>query len=265
MYSFMRKAIDLLWHKGPIHQPVDDADYSNFRDGIAENIDTIRDDVKNVAYIRTPAKTPVFDDLEKEYGLTENDNLSLSTRLDLLETARYRQKTTAPDDDLQALLDSAGFDLTVYNNSPEGPSIDPAIILDQNFIMQAGDQTNDYAGQNLAYAGKVGGYLLPNGPIFFQTPAYHGCGDVYAGNDVAVCGYFDYLLQRGLDYPIPTNPLDWCFVFFVGGDATFDPVTKEILTIQQGLVPSEQQHKLETIILQFKPMFTWAAMVVTYT
>lgn len=263
MTTFFRHFIDLAWLKGPIHEPKEDGDYSNLRDGIADIATDIREDVQNVAYVRTPSKTADLQGLEREYGLSGNANLSTAKRIQLLETARYRKKTTAPDDDLQALLNKAGFDLTVYNNSPDGPAIDPAIILDQLFQVQCGDQTNDYMGQDTAYMGRVGGYLLVNGPIYTQIPAYYGCGDLYCGNDIAHCGYYERLNRYDVSYDTPVNPDNFPFVFFVGGDATFD-VDGSILSIEQGLVPNEQRKKLEDIILQFKPLFTWCGMVVTY-
>lgn len=263
MSSFLRKAIDLLWMKGPIHEPVEDGDYSNLRDGIANNIDDIRTDVKNVAYIRDPGKTPILSDLEREYGVTVNTVLTEAQRRTLLDIERYKKKTTAQDDQLQDRLDRAGFDLTVYNNSPDGPAIDPAIILDQNFQMQAQTGTNYFAGNTDAYAGRLGGYLLVNGAIFSQIPAYYGAGDLYAGNDNAVAGYFDYLKQIPVEYPIPTDSGDFPLVFFVGGDATFNP-DGSIADISVGFVPNEQRKKLEDIILQFKPMFTWCGLVISY-
>ena len=114
MPSFMRTAIDLLWNKGPIHEPKEDGDYSNLRDGIANNIDSVRVDVKNTAYIRQPSKTPILDDLEKEYGKTGNKDLATATRISLLEVERYKKKTNATDEDLQDKLDRAGFNLNVF-------------------------------------------------------------------------------------------------------------------------------------------------------
>lgn len=262
--SFLRHFIDLAWLKGPIHEPKEDGDYSNLRDGIADNTATIREDVQEAAYVRTPSKTADLEALEKEYGLSNNANLTVAKRIEFLETARYRRATTAPDDDLQALLDRAGFDLTVYNNSPDGPAIDPAIILDQNFIVHCGDQTNDYMGQDLAYMGRVGGFLLVNGPIYTQVPAYYGCGDLWCGNDIAHCSYFERLNRIEIEYAIPASSDAWPFVFFVGGDATFNP-DGSIASIGQGHVPFVQKKKLYDIILQFKPMFTWCGLVVTFT
>lgn len=264
MPSFMRKFIDLVWYKGPIHEPIPDGNYSELRDGIANNIDTIRDSVKATAFIRNPEKTPIFTDLQREYGQSGNANLSQDEQIRLLKQARYRRRTNATDDDLQKILDDSGFDLTVYNNSPDGPAIDPAIILTQNFQMQAQNGTNYYAGNTEAYAGRLGGVLIVNGPIFTQAPAYFGCGDVWAGNDNARAGYFEKLFQILIKYDIPTDPDDWPLVFFVGGDATFAG-DGSILTIEQGFVSNEQREKLENIILQFKPQFTWCGLVVTFT
>lgn len=262
--SLFRRVIDRAWLKGPAHEPVEDGNYAHWRDAQADNYETIRVDVKTLKFVRDPENTPLLDDLEREFGVNEDTNLTEAERRTLLKPERYKKATNASDDDLQTRLDNGGFNLTVYNNSPDGPAIDPAILLDQNFQMQAGDQTNDFAGQDEAYAGRLGGDLLVNSTILLQAPAFFGADDVWAGNDNAVAGYFEKMFSTEVDYPTPTDPNSWPFVFFVGGDATFNP-DGSIATIEQGFVPSTQQKKLETMILKFKPLFTWAGMIVTYT
>lgn len=262
--TFMHRVIDLAFPKGPAHEPKPDGDYEKFREATADNLDVVRTDVKNTAFIRTPDKTPIFRDLEREFGIAENLNLSIAERTTILKSSRYKKATTGNDDDLQTLLDNAGFNLFVYNNSPDGPAIDPALILDNNFQMQAGDQTNDFAGQDEAYAGRIGGELLVNGDVFEQTKAYFGAGDVWAGNDNAVAGYFERLKQTLIVYDIPIDPNDWPLVFFVGGVATFAG-DGSILTIKQGLVPSAQEKQLKDIILKFKGLYSWCGLVVTFT
>ena len=263
--THMRHYLDLAYPNGAPFEPDPNGDMEKWRDATANNLDYIREDVKKVAFIRDPVNTPVLSDLEKEYGIITNNNLTEQERIDLLNASFYAKQTNATDDDLQAKLDRAGFDLTVYNNSPNGPAIDPAIILDQNFVLQAQDGTNYYAGNTLAYAGRLGGDLLVNGDIFDQRPDYLGAGDVFAGNLTAVAGYFTRLVQEEIVYTIPTDPDSWPFVFFVGGAATFDAITGEILTIEQGLVPSAQEKQLNDIILKHKPMFTWCGRVITFT
>ena len=262
--TFMRKVLDLAAPKGPAHTPVPDGFLDKVRDATADNIDVIRTDVKNTAFIRTPDKTDNLDDLEREYGIAKNTSLSIDERKLILKSRRYTKATTGNDDDLQILLDNSGFNLTVYQNSPDGPAIDPNIILTQNFKMQAGDQTNDFAGQDDAYAGKVGGELLVNGDVFEQFLAIFGAGDVFAGNDNAVAGYFEELRQTLITYTIPTDPTKWPLIFFVGGAATFAG-DGSILTIAQGLVPSQQEKQLKDIILKFKGLYSWCGLVVTFT
>lgn len=262
--TWMRRIFDHANPEGPEYTPVPDGDMSKWRNATANNLDTIRALIKDVAFIRNPSETPVLNDLEKEFGVFTNTTLSEQTRRELLKSDVYKKKTTGNDDDLQTLLDNAGFDLTVYNNSPEGPAIDPALLILQNFQMQAMEGTNYYAGNDLAYAGFFGGELLVNGNIFEQIGLFLGAGNLYAGNTNAVAGYFDDWTQTKFEYPIPIDPDRWPFVFFVGGDATFN-IDGSIATMEQGIVPAEQRKRLEDIILRFKPMFSWCGLIVDFT
>lgn len=215
--------------------------------------------------MRDPVRTPRLKDLLKEFGQTDDPNLTEAKKIELLNTRRYRKDTNATNDDLQTLLDKGGFDLTVYNNSPTGPAIDPDIIINQNFQMQALEGTNYYAGNTDAYAGRVGGFVLANGATFTQSPGFLGAGyPLYAGNTNANAGFFTELIQEPVVYPTPTDPDNWPFFFFVGGPATFAG-DGSILTIAQGQVPTEQRNRLEEIILGHKPLFTWCGLVITFT
>lgn len=263
-FSWLRRVFDHANPEGPPHEPKPNGHMSDFRNATADNLDIIREDIINTAYIRDPKKTPILSDLEREFGRVTDSNLTEETRINLLKSDRYKRKTTGNVDDLKMLLDKAGFDLNVYQNSPNGPAIDPNILLNQNFQMQAEQGTNYYAGNTLAYAGFLGGELLVNGNIFFQTSAFFGADTMWAGNTNSVSGYFEERIQTKLEYPVPTDPASWPFVFFVGGDITFNP-DNSIATIEQGFVPEEQRKRLEDIILKFKPMFTWCGMIVTFT
>jgi len=265
-HTFLRRALDLIFPKGPPYEPDIDGDMSALRDGDAENLADIREDVQSLKYIRNPALTPVLSDLEREFGVNFQDTLTEAERRQLLKPEVYKRKTTGSTGDLQQRLDDGGFDLTVYDNSPDGPAIDPAIILQQNFQMQAAGGTNYYAGNTLAYAAFLGGDLLVNGRVFEQCRGILGAGEVWAGNTNAVAGYYDNYFQSEIEYPIPTDPDSWPFVFFVGGDgADINPATGELISIPQGSVPSNKQKLLEDLILKFKPLFTWCGLIVTYT
>ena len=265
--TFDRLTIDYAHPKGPPHEPDPNGQMSNFRDGDGEILTFIRTDVKSLARMRDPQQTPCLADLELEFGITPAENLTEQERRDLLVPVRYPRATTANDTDMQAKLDSAfGVGtLFVYNNSPDGPAIDPDLVLATNFQMQAMGGANYYAGNDDAYAGRSGGYLLMNGPVFNQSPAYLGAGQIFAGNTIAVAGYFEELKRSLVEYVPSSNADDWPFNWFVGGVATFDPVTGSITEIQQGFLPREQKKRLDDMILQFKPMFTGCVVVVTFT
>jgi hypothetical protein len=262
----MRRTLDANWHEGPIHDPKPDGFYDDWRDAVADNFDYMRVDVKTLKYMRDPEQTPRLSDLEKEFGQVGTGNLTEAERRTALKTKRYRRSTTGNISDLQALLDAGGYNLTAYNNSPDGPPVDPALILNETFALQA-QSGNYYAGNDDAYAGTVGGtggYYLVNGAANKQVPGYFGAGDVFAGNTNAVAGFFEKYVLQPVVYDNPTDPEDWSFVVFIGGAATFAP-DGQILTIAQGQVPAQQRRQLETLLLSFKGLYIWLGMVVQYT
>jgi len=103
--TFIREVLDLAYPKGPAHTPKPDGDYDKFRDATADNINLIRADVKNTAFIRSPMETDNLDDLEREYGITKNTTLSITERTNILKSIRYQKATTGNDDDLQTILE----------------------------------------------------------------------------------------------------------------------------------------------------------------
>lgn len=267
MLSFMRLVIDKLYPSGAPYSPVPEGNLYNFRNGVADCLEYIRESIKDLAFIRNPKKTPYLSDLEREYGIKTDSKLSESERIKTLEANIYRAKTTGNVDDLQILLDKAGFDLFVYQNSP---AVDPTIFLDQKFQMVAGGE-NAYAGHipagggaSDAFAGRIGGELLVNGVSYNQTPAYYGAGTVYAGNDTAKAGYFESINLEEIKNTVPTDSNSWPFIFFVGGPATFNE-NGSLKTLEQGFVSSEMEATLKTLILKFKPLHSWCGLAVTFT
>jgi hypothetical protein len=232
-------------------------------DATGDMIDESIAQARSNADIRDPLKTPILDDLEREYGILPNPTLTEQQRRIQLNAKKHQGAGSGTADDLQRALDASGFDLLVHKNDP---AVDPAIFLIENFQMVAGGD-NAYAGRPDAYAGLLGGYLLVNGQVFDQFPAYtmQAGGDfAYAGNGNAIAGRFDGLKKIPVEYDIPTDPSEWGFVFFVGGAATRDG-SGFLTNIEQGFVPVSRQAELEKIILSIKPLYSWAGMIITYT
>jgi hypothetical protein len=269
--ALLRAAINANLPEGPIWEVKSGGDLDKLLDGIAEIEANLKDFYSERANDRNPFKTSILSDLEKEYGVVRDDRLTEELRRMQLAAVVFAGEIMGTDDDLQLALDTAGFNLLVHVNNPP---VDPAIFLTQSFQMVAGGD-NAYAGfepsggpPSTAFAGRIGGELLVNGELNNQIPAVttqaNGATS-FAGNSDAVAGKFDTLQLIPIEYDIPTNPIYWQFVFFVGGVATRDPVTDELTDIQSGEVPTERKQELERLILKFKPLHSEAGMIITYT
>jgi hypothetical protein len=261
--SVDRAVINSLLPEGPIWEAETDEGFDQYLNAKAQNSERVANFTDCLAFIRDPFKTCILSDLEKEYGILTNINLTEQQRRDSLATKVYPNQETGSEDNLQNALRSAGFDVYVHQNDP---AVDPAIFLAGEFFMVAGGD-NAYAGRSDAFAGKGGGDLLVNGEIFEQSPSYfaQANGDnMFAGNSQAFSGGFSELRRDEIIYPLPTDPDDWPFVFFVGGEATRDPITGELLTIATAEVPIEREQEFDRIILQRKGLYTWCGLLVDF-
>lgn len=262
--NISRALLNSVLPEGPILTPKADDDLDKFLDVISAGIEDIRIFLEKLAYIRDPYNTFTFSDLEKEYGIITKDNISEEVRIAQLVTKIYEKAGTGSKDNLENALQRAGFDVLVHSNSP---AVDPAIFLDQAFQLVCGDPVNAFCGDPNAYCGRVGGYLLVNGAIFTRRPAYLSVGDTlnaFAGDPVCVSGYFLGLIKEEKEYSIPSDPDTWPFIFFVGGEATRGG-SGELTDIETADVPTERRQEFENIILAYKPIFTWAGLIINYT
>jgi len=279
-----RRMIDGLLPPGPLWVPEKDGDLDLFFDGLSLSMEDARVFLEKLKYIRDPYNTPILSDLEREYGIITKDTLTEEERIAALAVKIYEKGGTGSEDNLESAL--RGFDVQVHQNSP---AVDPNIILNQTYQLVAGDPLNAYVGDPGAYCGQAGGYLLVNGPIYSGVPVYLGLGDpnAYVGDPLAVTGYFQGLRPVEKTYNIPTDPDSWPFIFFVGGDATRADVVEvvtsdgknvvtstgvqvttseqgQLLSIEPVEIPANRRQEFETIILTYKPLFTWAGLVVVY-
>jgi len=147
-------------------------------------------------------------------------------------------------------------------------------------------------GEPLAQCGKFQGELIVNGDIYaFSIDYVVECGEPLAQCDepTALVGNLTGVTRTKIEYPIPTNPIDWPLVFFVGGDATFNPDTGASIYCDDTLaqcdeptafcqwfegqlqdiefvdIPFSRRADLVRLILQIKPIHSWCALLVNYT
>lgn len=261
--SLMRQTQDSVMPKGSAWTVIPGGDNDNFQEGLAANNQDKRDFLEKLAYIRNPQLTPFLSDLEKEYGIVPNSTLTEQERRDRVQAVKTSIKSDATDHFLQEKLRLAGFDVYVHRNSP---TIDPSVYLTQNFRAVCGNQAS-CCGNEEAICGITGGELIVSGDIARQikaSPACCGNQNAVCGNEKALCGYFEGLIDIPLKYDIPVAGY-WPLIFFVGGQATRDPVTNEITDIDIADVDSSRRNELIELIIKYKPMFDWCALVAVFS
>ena len=101
--------------------------------GMADTYQVMRDFLNYLGHIRDPYKTPILSDLEREYGIYPDPNLTETVRRDKLASVKYARAGTGTIDNMQINLDRAFPGLfTVYDNDPP---IDPSIIHGTNLLV----------------------------------------------------------------------------------------------------------------------------------
>jgi hypothetical protein len=228
----MKAVFEALLPPGAIWRPREGGDFDHLLDGMGDGAQTVYEFIDAIARTRDPRETTILSDLEKEYGITPNSELTEAVRRVALAAIKYAIPTPASWEHLQTFLRASGFDDIVV--TPNDPAIDPSLI---------------------------DGELLVNGPVYSrQSPAYlMECAGDFAccGNGKAVCGYFVNIGRILFEYSIPALSPYWRFFFFVGGAASGWP---ESPAIEQYVIPEGRTEELKRLILRYKPLRSWCVM-----
>ena len=145
MSELLRGAIDAILPEGGIWRVLTGGDLDKLLDGSAENWGTLATYMERLATVRNPDGTLFLSELEKEFGIIPNEELTDEQRRDTLRPRVYERGGNASKDIMQNALVSAGFDVEVYEN-------DPNFFPDPIFQMLAGGP-NAFAGNEGAFAG----------------------------------------------------------------------------------------------------------------
>lgn len=237
MFNF-KTLLETLW-------PTDidqDGDLSKLLDGLAEDYQSIYDQIQLIAHIRDPRRTNNLSDLEREYGIVPDSFLSDSIRRQMLAHIVYQRPTTASWEHLQNALINAGFeDAIVVENNPvvDPDDVDISDGIDSEFIVNGKTYTD-------------------------QSPAYYlaaGSSIAFAGHSRAYVGYYLTIIKTLKTYTIPTEinaHWSWRYVFWVGSASSGWPSSPVV----DALIVDEQRiTQLKNLILKYKPAFTWCVLV----
>lgn len=231
--SLLRGVIDALLPPGSLWVPQEDEGLDLLFNGIGDNAEAVRLFLATLADIRNPLLTPILPDLEAEFGILPDDAIDEATRRQRLLAVMTARSSNGSLDFMQGKLNDAGFPVTVYANSP---AADPSLFT--------GYAPGNIMGNEDALFGKTGaifggrrGMLLVNGKIFYD--------------------------QSEVDYLSPTDPRYWPLVFFIGGDATRDE--DGVLTLIDTVsLPNNRRNEFISLIIKYKPMFTWCGLVANF-
>lgn len=252
---------------GAIWRVAEGLGFDKLLDGMGANEERAREFLAELAYIRDPYRTPLLSDLEKEYGIKTNENISEADRRSQLAGVIYARRANGSRDFLQGQLQQAGFDLYVYENAP---AVDPAALIYGQSQAYCGDPLAQ-CGEPLAQCAFFSGELLVNGKIGTTRIDYIvQCGEPLSqcGEPTAQCGNYSGVTFVPLEYEIPSGATVqverwWNMIFFVGGAVTRGG-SGEILSIEFVNIPIQNRNVLRQLILKYKPMHSWAAMAVNW-
>jgi len=216
--------------------------------------------LENIFFDIFPSTTRFLDLWKDEFGFSDFPPFTSQKREAI--DGEWKSIGGQGKDYIQQVLRDAGFDVYVHENIPP---VDPDLFLSSVPIMVCGG-FNAYCGRSDAFAGKTGGDLLVNGPIYTNEVSIlsvAGEENMVCGNIYAKCRYFESMKLTDKTYFIPNNSDYWGFFFFIGGPATRN-INHELETIDTAFIPAERKEEFKKLILKLKPAQTWVGLIVSY-
>lgn len=258
--SLLKSAIDALMPKGSIWTPKAGGNFEALLNGLADSLETVRLKLAELANIRNAKLTTVLNELERDHGVAFDPNLTEAERRAALFSRINAIDNTGSRQELETALQLAGFNLFVYSNSP---AIDPSRLLD-DYEMLAGED-NAFAGEPDAVAGVFLAELVVNGDIVISTSIFSlTAGDEFSfAGEISAVAEIESLSEQNYEYFLPSDPITWPFIFFVGGAAIFAG-DGSIISIESVDIDDGRRLAIREIILKYKPAFTWGMLKINF-
>ena len=279
--TLMRAFLDAVWPDGSVWRPASGQDLDNFLDGLSDIWQQVHDDMGSLATLRDPWTTPYLEELERDYGVMPNAQLTDAQRRANLAMAKYGRSKTSTADTLQNALDLAGLGtggcgLHVFANDP---AVDPGPFMLGTFQTYLGGGNNQYLGYNTggitqSFMGRAsgGGLWIVNGDVYQASPNYESLGGsqsylgyVRSGSPGgAYLGEFYSVSFLPVQFPSPADPATWPCVFFLAASATRDG-SGHITALTFATIPGNLRQTLVEIVMRWKPLHCWAALMAYFS
>lgn len=123
--DFSKAVLESLFPKGASWDIITDEDLDLLLDGIAKEGGIIEEFLLGLSQLRKPLETSLLPDLEKEFGVFSDDNLTETLRRQKLQVDVFATDRSGSEEAMQNVLSISGFSVTVYQNNP---AVDPALF-----------------------------------------------------------------------------------------------------------------------------------------
>jgi len=242
-----------------------DGDEDKLYDGLAGSQNDTMQFLEVIKYARFPEKTIFVDELERDYGIASDASKTGAQRRAALTIEAYKEGGTGSNDDLRYALERGGFGyVNVYDNDPP---IDPRLLMDgiiddrcnEPMTSCCSDPMTATCSENFGL-----GEFIVNGDMDIFTMTYgDSCADPMnsccSDPMTATCSYANYRGSR-----VTYNPTkNFALITWIGGEITRD-VDGNIVSIARVQIPTDLRDSFRRIVLKYKPLDRWAAVMVEY-
>jgi hypothetical protein len=276
--TVMRAVLDAIEPPGPLWQPKPGGDEDNLRAGLSDCLQYVMDFLSGML-IRDPYSTGYLDELEREYGITPNTQLTTAQRVATLSLRKFHRNHTSTISTLQNALDLAGFGAGGYGLQvlANDPPVDPGPFAIGAFQTYAGNTTAccgyNLGGPILAFCGMAtgGGLWIINGDAFTSSPNYlvesgsptSLSGYVPAGSStsLALSGYYVTISYAPIYVTSPVDAWTWPLCFFIAQSCT-RAGDGHITSLSIGSFPASLWGTFVEIICRWKPIHSWCLAMV---
>ncbi|MDR2490264.1 MAG: YmfQ family protein [Spirochaetaceae bacterium] len=247
MKTLSTQTINALLPEGAAWKPRRNGTLEKLYTGIGDFWDTIIAAGENLSNLRNPQKIPeeLLPDLEKDFGINPRIYLDIQNRRNSLMSKVYSQRSISTFTKLQNKLNLSGFGKDGYGLIAI-PNQSPA------------------ANPEHLRATAPRAYYLGNEIRFSSTIKLEGANDMICGNATACCGFYTGYEGDVVEFFTPPAQY-WPAIFLIGGQVLSrneDGSIREIEVIQ---LPQFRKAELHKLILETKPIGTWALIFATYS
>lgn len=210
--------------------------------GIGESFNEVKLLLDKLVAIRDPDDTIVLSELTEEIGIVIARGVSDDETRAILHPYVYQKNTTGATDLVQNRLRDSGFDVYVYDNEPP---VDPSAFVNAVPTATCGDPDIVFGGDTAFFGKANDNKLLVNSNLIYHST------DPLDPN-------------RRVTYEVPSDPLYYPLIFFVGGEVTRN-IEGEIIEIMPAFIRGDRRSEFEQLVLKYKPLHSWAGMIIEAT